>query len=90
MSQTDYIAQQKLLEAIDKLIEGRLNGLPFTAYEQGSIFTVNVDGTYDVKINGEIYPKMKTVNTNTYVKNDVVWIIKINGDSSYKYIFCKF
>ena len=89
MTQIDYRMKQEIYKTIEEGINAREKSLALTVYEQGSIFTVNTDGTYDVKINGEIYPKIKTVNTNTYVKNDVVWIIKINGNSSYKYIFCK-
>ncbi len=90
LANKDYFIRDELYGMVDDIVKGRLKELPFTTYEQGNIFAVNSDGTYDVKINGEIYSNLKPVNTNTYVLNDVVWVVKINGYSKYKYIFCKF
>lgn len=79
MHQIDYKAQEKLLEAIDKLIEGRLKGLSFNYCVEGNIHKVNTNGTYDIKINGEIYTNIRSISSETYTINNVVSVLVVNG-----------
>ena len=55
----------------------------------GKVTVVNANGTYTMQINNntEIVKPLKS--TDTYVVNDVCWILIINNDYKEKYILRK-
>lgn len=85
----DYKLQASLLRTIKKIIKVSLKKLAFNNCIEGIISNVNTNNTYNVKVDEKVYENIKTVNSNIYTVNDVVWLIKINNDLSYLYIFCK-
>ncbi len=78
--------QDALLEAIDIAVENKLKKLGFNYYVDGVIKGKNIDNTYNVLINGEIYNNVPSKNNFEYSVNDVVQVLIKNGNWNKKFI----
>ena len=78
--------QDALLEAIDIAVENKLKKLGFNYYVDGVIEGKNIDNTYNVLINGEIYNNVPSKNNFEYSVNDVVQVLIKNGNWNKKFI----
>ena len=80
--------KEELLEAIDILINKRLNGLRNCYKIEGKITEIIDADTYKVEIQNNI-SEIKSMNDATYQVGDVVYIIIFNNNYSDKKILCK-
>lgn len=80
--------QDKLFNAIRNIVKKILNKTKFNYCVQGRITANNNNGTYQVKINDGT-STIKTMNANTYIVGDIVWVMIINNNYSDKYILTK-
>jgi len=77
--------ENNILDAIDILIAKRLENLKYNYYLDGKILVDNLDGTYDVQINGET-SVLKARAELTLVANDLVLVCVVNGNFSNRFI----
>lgn len=80
--------QDEILKSINIMINKRLKELKFNYYIEGKITTVNGDGTYTVKINGED-ETLSARSGLTLAVGEVVLICVPNGNTSFKFIDLK-
>lgn len=80
--------QEELLKSIDLLIQERMSNLSFSYYLEGIIETINVDSTYTVKINDEVFD-IKTREGLVLNVGDIVMICVPNGNFNNKFIDMK-
>lgn len=80
--------QKELLKAVKTMITNTITTLKFNYYIEGVIVTDNLDGTYEVNINGEIFTLQARENLTINVP-EVYWICVVNGDFNKKYIIEK-
>jgi small nuclear ribonucleoprotein (snRNP)-like protein len=78
--------QKALFNAIDTLINKKIEALKFNRCVEGKVVAVN-GHMYTVLINDQTYD-IKALN-GTYTINDLVLVLIINNDSSKKYILCE-
>jgi hypothetical protein len=77
--------QQAIFNAVKILINAQ--SFSFNYCLEGKITAVNTSD-YTVLINEESY-NLKSLLGTSFLVNDLVFILVINGDSSKKYILCK-
>lgn len=77
-----------MIDAIIDLIEQKLKGLRFNSKVEGVITEVVDTNIYKVKIQNNI-ETIKSMNNDTYLLNDVVYVIVFNNNYSDKKILCK-
>jgi hypothetical protein len=80
--------QDKLFNAIRNIVKKILNKTKFNYCVQGKITVNNNNGTYQVLVNDGT-STIKTMNSNTYIVGDIVWVMIINNNYSDKYILTK-
>lgn len=80
--------QEALLKAIDIMIESKLKQYPFGYLVKGKIDSNISSNLYKVKINDD-FSEIKSINNNTYVSADVVYIFISFKDYSDKIILGK-
>ena len=80
--------QENLLKAIDIIVEERLKNLKFNYTITGKVTEVTDSINYKVLINNE-ESKVKAINGQTYLVNDVVYILMQNNNKSDRLILCK-
>jgi hypothetical protein len=80
--------QEALLKAIDIVIENKLKQYPFGYLVKGKVDS-NISGNiYKIKINDD-FSEIKSINGNTYIATDVVYIFVSFKDYSDKIILGK-
>ena len=77
-----------LMESIDILIAERLKTLKFNCCVEGVVTVDNADGTFDVRINGEI-STIPIREGLTLQVNDIVIIMIPNNNNDQKWIDLK-
>lgn len=77
-----------LVTGILKLIDSRIRETKFNYSVYGTIQSQNEDGSYNVKINNLTYT-VKTINGTTYNPGELVLIVVVNNNFSFKYIVGK-
>lgn len=80
--------KEELLEAVDILINKRLEELMFNYKIEGKITEVININTYKVEIQNNM-SEIKSMNNATYQVGDVVYILIFNNNYSDKKILCK-
>ena len=80
--------QKSIFEAINYLVNKKINNLKFNRYVTGKIITINEDNTYNVEINGEI-SILKAREDLILLINDIVYIMVPNNNFSFAFIDCK-
>lgn len=80
---------EALLNAIQILINANNKKLKFNYYIEGTILSLNQDGTCNVDHNGETLKSIKTREGLSLSINDIVLICVINGNFSNKFIDLK-
>lgn len=79
---------EKLLKSTDILIEEKLKSLKFNYYIEGKIVSINEDGKYTVRINGED-ETLSARSGLTLLVGEVVLVCVPNGNESFKFIDLK-
>ena len=74
-----------LMESIDILIAERLKNFKYNYYTEGVITAINLDETYNIRINNEISTLYAREGLSLQV-NDIVMILVINNNYSQKII----
>ena len=80
--------QENLLQAIDIIVEERLKNLKFNYTITGKVTEVIDSVNYKALINNE-ESKVKAINGQTYLVNDVVYVLMQNNNKSDRLILCK-
>ncbi len=77
-----------MIDAFMELIEQKFNGLKFNYKVEGIIPEIVDANTYKVRIQNNI-ETIKSMNNDTYLLNDVVYVMVFNNNLSDKKILCK-
>ena len=77
-----------MIDAFMELIEQKFKGLKFNFKVEGVITEVVTTNTYKVRMQNNI-ETIKSMNSDTYLLNDVVYVIVFNNNLSDKKILCK-
>lgn len=77
-----------MIDAFMELIKQKFKGLKFNYKVEGIITEVVDANTYKVRIQNNI-ETIKSMNSDTYLLNDVVYIMVFNNNDSDKKILCK-
>ena len=77
-----------MIDAFMELIEQKFKGLKFNFKVEGVITEVVTTNTYKVRIQNNI-ETIKSMNGDTYLLNDVVYVMVFNNNLSDKKILCK-
>lgn len=77
--------KNELLNGIEESFNGLIRKVNYEYHIEGLITEKNVDGSYKVKINGDIHT-IKAIRGATYEIDDIVYIIVRNSDNKFKYI----
>lgn len=77
-----------ILDAIQVVIKKFLKNLKYNYYVTGKITAVNTDGTYGVQINNTV-SNLPARSGLTLAVGDVVYVMVVNGNYSFKFIDCK-
>lgn len=77
-----------MIDAFKELIEEKFKGLKFNYKVEGVVTEVIATTTYKVRIQNNI-ETIKSMNSDTYLLNDVVYVMVFNNNLSDKKILCK-
>ncbi len=80
--------EQKIIEAIEIIIEERIKRLKFNYMVEGTIIEVMDNNTYKVNLFG-IETELKSMNNDVYEVGDIVYVVVWNSNYSNKTIVCK-
>ena len=80
--------QDEILKAIEIMITAYNKDSKYDKTQWGIITAINVDGTYAVTHNGEVFD-LTAVSGLTLAINDVVLVFVPNGNFSQRFILCK-
>lgn len=84
----DFNIMEKIHEAINIAVDAKIKDLKINYCEDGLIIEVLTGGKYKVDIKGRVYT-ISSMNGQSYVVNDVVYVLIINGNWSEMKILCK-
>lgn len=78
----------KILEAIEIMVDEKINSLKFNRVIDGTITEVIDTNTYKVNLFDNI-ETLKSMNEQEYMVGDIVYVIVFNDNYSNKKILCK-
>lgn len=83
--------REGIFKTIDIIIGKRLKELGFCYLKNGTIISKNKDGSYQVRMDNNIYTikKFDKDDNRVYQNNDIVKILVENNDSSMLSIMCR-
>ena len=79
----------KILEAIEIMVDEKINSLKFNRVIDGTITEIIDTNTYKVNLFDNI-ETLKSMNGQEYMVGDIVYVIVFNDNYSNKKILCKF
>lgn len=82
------VLQDKIINAIELIIDEKLNKLEFNRVLEGKITEVLTAPNYKIICHGDEY-KAKAINDATYLVDDRVYVLVLNNNFSNKIILCK-
>lgn len=82
------VLQDKIINAIELIIDEKINQLAFNKTLEGKITAVLTAPNYTIVYNGDEYTA-KAINGETYLVGDRVYILVLNNNFSNKIILCK-